>query len=517
MKKLILILSAFVVVFSSCHKDLNQQPLDTTTTETFFETPNDFLMALNGVYAVALRGSTLGNSYGYPDRLMNLGETRSDNLYAITDGARDWEGINGFQSSISANRYVGEAWTNNYAAITRANLLLEKLKESAGPILNDDSLVVQYEAQARFLRAFCYFDLVRWYGKVPIIDKTLTATEGVNYPRKPVAEVYDFIIADLEFAQEHLPESYSTATSDKALAGPNVGRTTKYAAKGYLAQVYMAMSSPTYGIEGPGLGVNQWSKAYALLNEIEQSGWYSMVTPYADIFMKENNKEVVFDVQYMSGADGVGASFVWILTPDGYFQSIGLSAQGSNYQRPVANSFRSLFAASDKRLAASILDSFVTGSPPVTYTYPFYKKYVDKTRYGSGRTNWGVNYVALRFTDVLMLKAECVLRGGGGSQTEVDEIVQSVRQRAGDSAVVSGINLDQLFAERRKEFCAEGTRWFDLQRSGKLVELMNAFRAADDATNNRILPVTNNAVIYPVPQSQILVAPGLYTQNPGYD
>jgi hypothetical protein len=117
----------------------------------------------------------------------------------------------------------------------------------------------------------------------------------------------------------------------------------------------------------------------------------------------------------------------------------------------------------------------------------------------------------------MMLRAECTLHGGGGSQADVDGVVQAVRERAGDSTVVTGITLDQLLAERRKEFCAEGTRWFDLQRSGKLVELMNAFRAADDATNNRILPITTNAVIYPVPQSQINIVPGLYGQNPGYD
>jgi hypothetical protein len=100
---------------------------------------------------------------------------------------------------------------------------------------------------------------------------------------------------------------------------------------------------------------------------------------------------------------------------------------------------------------------------------------------------------------------------------DVNATVQAVRERAGDSTLVTNVTLDDLFAERRKEFCAEGTRWFDLQRSGKRTELMNAFRAADDATNNRILPITNNAVIYPVPQSQINVAPGLYIQNPGYD
>jgi hypothetical protein len=511
MKQLTYILAGLLLLLSSCSKDLKQKPISQATTETFFQSEADFVLAVDGAYAVALRGNTLGNSYGYPDRLMNLSETRSDNLYAITDGARTWEGINGFQTSIANNQYVTEAWVNNYDAIAKANLILEQIKIKSD-VFSNDSTKINIEAQTRFIRAFCYFDLVRWFGKVPLVDHTIGVEESKSIGRSSVADVYNLIIADLKFAEEHLPP---------AQLAVNVGRATTWAAKGILAQVYMARSAPTYGIEGPGLGVSEWDKAYTLLNEIATQGLsikgeaLGYVSNYADIFKTEYNKEVVFDVEYIPGTDGVGASFVWVLTSDEYFQSIGLSAQGSNYRRPVANSFRALFGANDKRLKASIIDSFKYKD--VTYTYPMYIKYVDKSKYGSGRTNWGTNFIVLRYTDVMMLRAECTLHGGGGSQADVDGVVQAVRERAGDSTVVSGITLDQLFAERRKEFCAEGTRWFDLQRSGKLVELMNAFRAADDATNNRILPVTNNAVIYPVPQSQINIVPGLYGQNPGYD
>ncbi len=509
---LLLMLGALVVLVSSCHKDLDQKPLSNATTETFFETQEDFTLAVNGLYAVALRGNTLGNSYGYADRLMNLSETRSDNLYAITDGARTWEGINGFQTSISNNSYVAEAWVNNYDAINKANLILEQMV-SKGSVFYDDSLKINLEAQTRFMRAFCYFDLVRWFGKVPLVDHTLDIEEAKTLGRSPVQDVYGLIISDLQYAEQNLGEKF---------AATNTGRTTKWAAKGLLAQVYMARSGPTYGIEGPGLGLNEWDKAYTLLNEVATLGTsnkgdkLALLSNYPDIFKTENNSEVVFDVQYMSGQDGVGASFVWVLTPDQYFQSIGLSSQGANYQRPIARGFRNSFKPSDLRAKYGILDSF-TYNNTLYNTYSFYVKYVDKSRYGSGRTNWGVNYVVMRLTDILMLRAECTLHGGGGSQAEVDDIVTQVRKRAGDSATVAGINLDQLLEERKKEFYGEGLRWFDLQRSGKLPELMNAFRLAEDATNNRILPITVNSVIYPVPASQMQVMPGLYTQNPGYD
>lgn len=504
-------MGGLLFLMSSCAKDLKQKPISQATTETFFLSEADFVLAVDGAYAVGLRGNTLGSSYGYPDRLMNLSETRSDNLYAITDGARTWEGINGFQTSIANNQYVTEAWVNNYDAIAKTNLILEQIKLRP-EVFFSDSTKNSIEAQARFLRAFCYFDLVRWFGKVPLVDHTITVEESKGIGRSPVADVYELVIADLKYAEAHLPQAQLSV---------NVGRATTWAAKGILAQVYMTRSGPTYGIEGPGLGLNEWDKAYALLDEVATQGLsikgeaLGYVANYADIFKTEYNKEVVFDVEYIPGTDGVGASFVWVLTSDEYFQSIGLSAQGSNYRRPVANSFRSVFDAGDRRLKASILDSFKYKD--ITYTYPMYIKYVDKSKYGSGRTNWGTNFIVMRYTDIMLLRAECTLHGGGGAMADVNGAVQAVRERAGDSTNVTNVTLDDLLAERRKEFCAEGTRWFDLQRSGKLVELMNAFRIADDATNNRILTITNNAVIYPVPQSQLNIVPGLYTQNPGYD
>jgi len=114
-----------------------------------------------------------------------------------------------------------------------------------------------------------------------------------------------------------------------------------------------------------------------------------------------------------------------------------------------------------------------------------------------------------------MLKAECILKGAPGTQLDVDAIVNQVRARAGQPAIAN-VTLTQLFNERRKEFAGEGSRWFDLQRSGNLVTTMNAWIATEDLLLHKIAAVTPNFIIYPVPQSQMDAAPGLYTQNPGY-
>ncbi len=507
MKRLILAALSLVVLASSCTKQLNQLPLSSQSADNFFASTTDFQQALSGVYSVALRGNTLGNNYGYPDRLMNLSETRSDNLYAVTQGNREWEGINGFQSTIANNSFVNEAWVNNYAAIARANTLMEQLA-AKGSVITDDSTRVQIEAQTRFLRAFCYFDLVRWFGPVPIITKTILPQEATSIPRSPVTEVYNLILEDMGFAAGRLPVVYDA---------PNAGRATRFAAKGMLALIHMTRSSPTYGIDGAQLGLGEWNTAYGLLNEIVSSGRFSTVPAYTTLFKSENHPETVFDVQYLTEAAGGGSAasgnFPSHLTPDNYFQSIGITAQGSNEERPVSRDLRNSFAANDRRRALGILDSFTWNK--VTSYYPFYVKFVDLTRYVT-RYNWGVNFPVLRYTDVLMLRAECTLHGGGGSQADVDAIMTTVRRRAGDSVAVTGTTLDQLFAERRKEFFNEGNRWFDLQRSGKIMEIMQAWDAAVDV-QNRINPFQYNYILYPVPNSQIRIKPGLYSQNPGYD
>ena len=114
-----------------------------------------------------------------------------------------------------------------------------------------------------------------------------------------------------------------------------------------------------------------------------------------------------------------------------------------------------------------------------------------------------------------MLKAECILHGAPGTQADVDAIVTQIRARAGQP-VIAGVTLAQLFDERRREFAGEGSRWFDLQRSGNLVTIMNAWRTVEDAALHKMNAITANSILYPVPQTQMDAAPGLYTQNPGY-
>lgn len=503
-------MAAFMLMISACSKQLNQLPISQGTTATFYHSPSDFIQGVNAVYN-DLRGGT--NLPGYPDRLLNLSEIRSDNIYGVSVTVRDWDPINDFSPSIVSNTYVEEAWSTDYNGIFRANTVLDQIAKN-GSLINSSALATRLQAEARFLRAFYYFDLIKYYGKLPIIDHPVLVPEASSIKRSPVDSVYQFMIADLQFATANLPPFY---------AGVDIGRATKYAAEATLAEVYMARSGPTYNIQGPGLASNEWNLALPLLNDIIGSGLFVFNPSYTNIFSYGNqnpsiNKEAIFDVMYVSGqSPALGATYPWDLTPSQYFLSINdtKNADGSLEIIPVSNDLVNDYPAGDTRKTLTIHTTGYTNAGS-TELRPFFKKYLDTTKIPTAsRFDWGINFIAIRYTDILMRKAECVLNGAPGSQTtDVDAIVNQVRARAGLPAIAN-TTLPQLFDERRREFADEGLRWFDLQRSGDLLTIMNAWIAAEDV-QKRMNPVIANYIIYPVPQSQLDAVPGLYDQNPGY-
>ncbi|HSC39044.1 MAG TPA: RagB/SusD family nutrient uptake outer membrane protein [Chitinophagaceae bacterium] len=522
MKKELFIVLIIVTVLGSCKKDLDQLPISTATTETFYKQPSDFVQAVNATYS-ALRGPS--GSTGYPDRLMALSETRSDNIYPSNVVARDADPINNFAPGIAANTYVEEAWNTDFNGIFKANTVLDQIAKN-GSYVGNAALATRLSAEARFLRAFFYFDLVRYYGKLPIVTHPVLTAEADTIRRSSVADVYALIISDLQFAIANLPAAYNGTYP--AYAATDVGRATKYAAEATLGLVYMTRSGPTYSIEGPGMGLNEWSLAVPLFNDIIGSNLFVFNPSYANIFSYGNqspaytaasNREAIFDVMYLSGQNPIlGATFPWALVPNTYFSALSSNtvANGQLGFPGVSNDLLNNYAATDTRKSFNIhTTAFVTSGS--ADAHPFFRKWLDTTKVPTNsRFDWAINFIAIRYTDILMLKAECVLHGAPGSQaTDVDAVVNQVRTRAGQPAI-AGVTLPQLFDERRREFAGEGSRWFDLQRSGNLLTIMNNWAAVEDAAQHKMNPVINNYIIYPVPQSQLDAQPGLYTQNPGY-
>lgn len=490
-----LLILPLVILLGSCKKQLDQTPVSSITTQNFFTNNSDFLQGLNGAY------STLS---AYPSQQMFLGEMRSDDINATSDGNRDWDGINNFSPNITTVAFVTSAWQSNFNGIYNVNTLLQALSTKSS-VIGSAALVTRYTAEARFLRGFYYFQLLRLFGQVPILTTPKTAAEVLTIPRSPVADVYATIEADLTYAAANLPASFT---------GADLGRATSYAAKGLLGLVYLTKSGPTYGVNGPGLASNQYTQAAALFDQIITGSPYSFGANYANIFSysNEDNSEVVFDVQFASSLNG--ASYPSNLVPVLYWTNLGISnAYGNGYGAstfPVTTSLKNSYttntvSGTDVRYPFNVATTYTVG--------PFIKKYIDITKKGTSGTDWPINFIVLRYTDVLMMKAECILHGAPGSQADVDAIVNKVRARAGVGALAN-VDLPTLMAERQREFLGEGLRWNDLVREGLAVSQMNAWRIADGITKiNEIVP---NDVIYPVPGAELTTAPGLYTQNPGY-
>ncbi|MBO9618735.1 MAG: RagB/SusD family nutrient uptake outer membrane protein, partial [Niabella sp.] len=337
--------------------------------------------------------------------------------------------------------------------------------------------------------------------------------------RSPVTDVYNFIIGDLKFAADSLPGSYPSTET---------GRATKWAAKGLLGLVYLTRSGPTYNIEGPGLNSNEYDKALAQFNDIIANGGFKFITNYPSIFSytNENNSEVLFDVQFMTTTNG--ADYPSQLTIGAYWTGLGLSGYdngyGTSYTTVTKNLIQSYRTSANNGLLTDIRDTFsikhafpTNASKPTSLdtTRPFLKKYIDVSRRGTKRSDWPINFIVMRYTDVLMMKAECILHGAAGSQADVNSIVAQVRARAGVPALTTDVTLPALMEERRREFLGEGIRWNDLVREGMAVDVMNAWRVSDSISS--VKPIIANYMIYPVPQAELLVRQGVYTQNPGYN
>jgi len=500
----------FAAAISGCAKDLDQSPISNPSVDNFYRNTADFQQAVNGIYQ-ALHAAPNLNLYDYAVRQFELGEVRSDNVYAPGTGApRDYVPVNNFDKTLATNPYITGLWNDNFNGILRANIVLDKLNAEAVP---DNTTRDRFEGEAKFLRAFYYFDLVRWVGKVPIFDHVATPSEALNIPRSPVANVYDLIISDLQAAIAKLPTSYTVA-ADK-------GRATSYAAKALLALVYLTRSGPTYNIEGPGMNTNEYAQALTLLNDL--IGKFSLQATYASVFSytNKNNSEVIFDMQNLdpgtTANSGLGTELPNYMYEQPYGLAVSIGFDGgvvTDAPKPPSNNLINSFEATDTRDNTSILLSYVNQQGSTVNRAQFVK-FLDLSKKPLIRFNFACNYPILRYADVLLMKAEAILRGGaGGTQAEVDALVNQVRNRAG-LANITNVNLDMLLTERRHEFMAEGKRWHDLVRTGKVLTVMTAWKAIDDVANKIAVPTAND-IIYPIPQTQLSVNPGLYTQNPGY-
>jgi hypothetical protein len=475
------ILIAAVAVMSSCGDDfIDLQPISNASTSLYYKNADDFRTALNGAYASLQKNGVFLNSYVF-------GDIPSDNNLPVASGSvTDQDEFDRFYIK-TTNPYISERWNDSYQAIGRCNAILDRINS----ITMDESLRSRYVLEAKFLRATIYFNLVRTYGDVPLVLQELTnSDQGYAYGRNAASEVYAQIVTDLTDA-EGLPVTYS---------GNDIGRATKGAAKAMLGKVYMAQ--------------RKFPEAVAKLKEVIDLNVYAILPLYADVFKvsNKNNKESVFDVQFKSGLIGEGNPWPNLFAPQNSGNAV-IQFGGDGNNTPTTD-LENAYEANDVRKSISMATSYL-GTNGATINYYFVKKYMDVP---AAKNDNGNNIPVIRYADVVLMYAEALNEVNYLADGEAFNYLNIIRKRAGiaerTSADLSNQDAFRLAIEqeRRVELAFEGHRWFDLVRTNRAIEVMNGKKALF----NIVPTLTEDNLVFPVPQSQILINSEKIHQNPGY-
>lgn len=510
MKKIATIILSFVTLgFSSCENYLDILPDDKITSETFWTTPEDATLALNGVYNVLRNNYVYGYGGGYD---------------ACTPNAYQWAHWEGQQMQVGdgsifsgSGAIVSDRWKYCYRGIYRANYFLENVDKVTDLAEAEKETML---GEVYFLRAVFYDLLVRSYGGVPIILKILTSEEGRNVTRASAEEVWIQVHADFDEAIKRLPKDASAN-----------GHATLGAALG------MKMKSYLY--------TSQWDKVLEYCNKIDALGKYKLFPTYYGLFQYENegNDETLFALCFMDGAFSQGSVFDRYWQP----QNLKYGIDGSNSVAPtqlLVDEYETLdgtpidptdpYRNRDPRLDLTILrpGAYFQGQ-----LYPVeiknhtgqkvgfgIRKYTIETMQVVGKQS-PLDFMILRYGDVLLCKAEALIE----TNTDIDgaiDLINRIRSERNDvkmPLIKKGIGQVEarkaLRHERRIELALEGQFWDDIKRwnagpefypcsvIGGLGELIQVkFPNGYDLNKNNLLPI---------PDSEISLNPKL-EQNPGY-
>jgi len=512
MKRIKLIVTGFLLMsVAACKKDFIQlTPVDSYTVNNFYKTEAQFQSAIVAAYA-PLR-DVLVNDYF-------TSEMHSDNTiyqpYADQGTAYGQRrNISDFTNT-STNAYANATWQHSYTGISRCNIIIESLKTAD----ISDSVRKSIDGQAKFLRALNYFKLVRLYGGLPLFLKVVTTADDAFIPRTGVDTIYQQIIAD---AQDAINELAPPA------GFPQTGIATKGAATMLLADVYAVQK--------------KWSDVETLLNTLPAMG-YGLWPNYGDAFLpvNKNGYESLFEIQFLGGT-GTGTTpnptalhFIprskntKLLTGIDKLDNTGSGGWNTPSSDVIAD-----YEAGDLRLDASIgiIEGTYDGSYYFTYSaaksvvgympasgkigIPYIKKYLHSPL--PAATGSSDDFPIYRYSEALLLLAEALNEEGKSSDALVP--LNRVRARAGLNPYITTDQAqlrDSIFHERRIELAFEDHRWPDLLRSGKALDVINAFgvKIRQELT---YLPsdshvVTDHNLLFPIPQDNIDLNPKL-TQNP---
>ncbi len=470
----IFFLCAGLTSLFSCKKSFIEDVKSPTniSLDGYYTSQLNFQAALTGIY---------GHLRGVYDGYFRMAEIPSDNTLSTATVAADTGPLDQM-TWLSTDAAIQIQWQNNYSNISYCNNFIDQLQNFTGM---DSALRVRWLGEAKFIRAMDYFNLVRFYGDVPLVLKKITESEAYTYSRTPAADVYTQIIKDLSDAQAVLPAKYTAAT--------DLGRITSGAAKTMLAKVYLTLS--------------RYNEAIPLLRDVINSGTYGLLTSYADVFSvtNESNKEIIFSIQYARGTSKEGSNFCQYFLPSQSGADLLSSVQAKGLNQGTKNLFNA-FETGDNRKATCI-QIYTVGSNTTYYT----RKYIDQPPAANeGENNW----IVLRYADAVLMYAEAL--NETADTTNALTYLNQIRSRAGltgKSNLTQAALRIQIDKDRRVELCFEGHRWFDLIRKGP--DNMVAVMQAQFASDGFAYTVASFRALFPIPFRDITLNTS-WGQNPGY-
>jgi hypothetical protein len=482
-KSIFYIAGAGLLLMASCKKQLEEKPYSFLTPTNYYTNATDAQTALNGVLNV------LQQQTSYQRTVWLIGELPADNLVGTTTAER-YE-LNKFTWT-PANVEIANWWKTSYQAISRANDVIQYVPAINMDVTQRNHIV----GNARFIRALCYFDLVRNFGDVPLLLRPITgAGDSLLFPtRAPAADVYNAIIDDLKFAE-------ANCLLEKQITGPNKGQASSGSAATLLGKVYLQRASTTFA------DAQDNQNALAELNKVIASKQYSLLPSYPDVFStdnaKKNNAEQIFDIQFGPGNNGASSNIILRMFYPAQLGGAGPFTVDTNFYKTGYSPddvIRSSWNMSNKVGAATVW-------PPFVY------KYRDPA-YVSGSNNSNVNWIVLRYADVLLMQSEALNNINPADPTKFDGL-NAVRARAGLTAPSQQLNftntvtadafVDSLVKDRARELFVEGHRKYDLIRLKRYKQIMAPLG----------ITVPDYRFLLPIPQTERDVNKNL-TQNDGY-
>lgn len=529
-------------LFSSCTSDfLDRQPLGSVDESVYLNSENGGYKLLINCYSPIL------NDWSFQQMHFDMGDQLTDDCMKGGSDAADRVIITEVSrgNPPATNSMLRDLWNNRYQAISPCNVFLSTVTTESKVIATGGSIVpkeniLRWIAEAKFLRAFYYFDLAVMFQNVPIIDHPLTATEKQNISKSDGNAVKDFILKDLNEAasESNLPSAAQIPESE-------FGRVSKEAVLSFRARVKMFFGDDTGALSD--------------LKSVVDGGLFSLVDDYETLFN--------------SVTKGYMSNEAIFLTPRAYIPSyttgsvvpqmcIGRNTTGGwGGECPTKNLVEE-YEVGDPRLTHTIMSSGdifykKDGVTTELHDYSGYDNYslqhnrkmwVDYSRRPDGNlmhTDW--SFFHIRYADVLLMYAECLIETGGDKQLAAD-IINKVRHRAfvttspmdsyakyrkfnipEDQRVTEKIFnekykvkiSDDLRAairhERRVELAGEGLRIYDLLRWNIFIPTMQAFGKTDEgAYSGTGTNVTDKTWPYPIPQTEIDYIGGSLTQNDNY-